>query len=65
MKSKTDCISNKLFYSILEYKIYTQFIIFIFRNDKALLFNSAVLVEELSKELVAVIFIKYHHSNAV
>ncbi|XP_025407859.1 protein FAM160B1-like isoform X2 [Sipha flava] len=35
------------------------------KNYKTILFNSTILVEELNKKLIAVIFIKYHHSNDV
>lgn len=42
-----------------------MFLIFLnFRNDKVKLFESAVILEELCKELVAILFVKYHHSNS-
>lgn len=43
---------------------YLIFLIFNFRNDKVKLFESAVILEELCKELVAILFVKYHHSNS-
>ncbi|XP_025208897.1 protein FAM160B1-like [Melanaphis sacchari] len=33
------------------------------KNFEAIIFNNAVILEELCKELVAVLFVKYHHSN--
>lgn len=36
---------------------------FYFRNKEEKKFVNAVILEELCKELVAVLFVKYHHSN--
>lgn len=39
-------------------------IFFFFRNEDVKIFESAVILEELCKEMVAVLFVKYHHSNS-
>lgn len=36
----------------------------IFRNCEVILFNNAVILEEMCKELVAILFVKYHHSHS-
>lgn len=44
-------------------KIFNLLLLY-FRNDVAMIFDSAIILEELCKELVAILFVKYHHSNS-